>query len=385
MCLKDDFSHIQDVFICILLLRITFSIMMKRVIFLLPVMLISCKTKVEKIKPSIENISESIYASGSLKTRNQYQAFSTVNGVIEQVYVKEGDRVKKGQVLLLIGREVQQLNKENAILADKYADFNANQEKLNEAKLQIDLSQNKLKNDSLLYSRQKNLWQDQIGTKVELEQRELAYENSKTAWYSAVVKYNDLKRQLDFTSSQSKKNLSISKKLEDDFIIKSDIDGIVYNLFKVKGEMVGPQTQLAIIGNPGNFILEMQVDEYDITKIRKGQVVQVTMDSYKGQVFEASVSRIIPLMNEKSKTFLVEAEFTVKPDVLYPGTSFEANIVIQSKQKALLIPRNYMLNDSVVVKANGEKAFVKTGLKDYLKIEILSGLKADDELIKPVE
>ena len=90
-------------------------------------------------------------------------------------------------------------------------------------------------------------------------------------------------------------------------------------------------------------------------------------------------------MNEKSKTFLVEAEFTVKPDVLYPGTSFEANIVIQSKQKALLIPRNYMLNDSVVVKANGEKAFVKTGLKDYLKIEILSGLKADDELIKPVE
>ncbi len=359
--------------------------MIKRVIFLLPVIFISCKSKVEKIKPTIENISESIYASGSLKTRNQYQAFSTVNGVIEQVYVKEGDRVKKGQVILLIGREVQQLNKENAVLADKYADFNANQEKLNEAKLQIELSQNKLKNDSLLYTRQKNLWQDQIGTKVELEQRDLAYQNSKTAYYSAVVKYDDLKRQLDFTSSQSKKNLSISKKLEDDFIIKSDIDGIVYNLYKVKGEMVGPQTQLAIIGDPGNFILEMQVDEYDIVKIRKGQVVQVTMDSYKGQVFEASVTRIIPLMNEKSKTFLVEAEFTVKPEVLYPGTSFEANIVVQSKQKALLIPRNYMLNDSVVIKANGEKAIVKTGLKDYLKIEILSGLKADDELIKPVE
>jgi multidrug efflux pump subunit AcrA (membrane-fusion protein) len=359
--------------------------MLKRIFFLLPVIFISCKPKVEKTKPTIEDISESIYASGSLKSKNQYQALSTVNGVIEHVFVKEGDSVKKGDIILTIGREVQQLNKENAELADKYADFNSNQEKLNEAKQYIELSKSKMKNDSVLYNRQKNLWQDQIGTKVELEQRELAYQNSKTDYYSAIVKYDDLKRQIDFTSSQSKRTLSISRKLESDFIIKSDINGIVYNLPKVKGEMVGLQTPLAIIGDARNFILEMQVDEYDIVKIRKGLKVQVTMDSYKGRIFEAVITRIIPLMNEKSKTFLVEAEFTVKPDILYPGISFEANIVLQSKKDALLIPRNYMLNDSVVLKSNGEKTIVKTGLKDYLKIEILSGIRADDELQKPVQ
>lgn len=62
-----------------------------------------------------------------------------------------------------------------------------------------------MKNDSSLYFRQKNLWQQNIGTKVELEQRELAFQNSKASYYSSRVKYEDLKRQLNFTSSQSKK------------------------------------------------------------------------------------------------------------------------------------------------------------------------------------
>ena len=90
-------------------------------------------------------------------------------------------------------------------------------------------------------------------------------------------------------------------------------------------------------------------------------------------------------MNERSKTFLVEAAFIQQPEVLYPNISFEANIVIQSKNKAVLIPRNYLLNDSIVVKSNGDKVIVKTGLKDYQKIEIISGISADDELVKPTE
>lgn len=346
---------------------------------------VACKSKVEKIKPSTEAISESIYASGIIKSKNQYQAFATVNGIVENVFVSEGDTVKKGTAILSISNEAQRLSRDNAALAAQFSDFNSNQEKLNEAKLLLDLAKNKAKNDSALFFRQQNLWKQQIGSKVEFEQRELAYQNSKTAFYSARVRFDDLKRQLDFSSAQSKNNLQISSKLENDYTLKSEIDGIVYNITKSKGDLVGLQTAIATIGDAKEFILEMQVDEYDILKIKKGQLVFVSMDSYKGKVFEATVTKINPIMNERSKTFLVEATFKKAPEILYPNVNFEANILVQTKENALLIPRIYMLNDSLVINAKGDTVHVKTGLKDYKKIEILSGISANDELIKPAQ
>ncbi len=359
---------------------------MRRLTFFLSVpFLICCKDKTEKIKPEIASITESIYASGIIKSVDQYQAFATVNGIIETIFVSEGDTVKKGQPILSLSNEAQKLNKENAELVAQFSDFNTNEDKLNEAQLFIDLSRNKMKNDSSLFFRQKILWQQNIGTKVELEQRDLAYQNSKTAYYSSKVKYEDLKRQLSFNSSQSKKNLLISRKQESDFTLRSEIDGIVYSLLKSRGEIVGLQTPLAVIGDATHFILEMQVDEYDIFKLKHGLLVMISMDSYKGKAFKAKVTKIYPLMNERSKTFLVEAVFTDSPKTLYPNVTFEANIVLRTKDRALLIPRNYLVNDSLVIKANGEKVHVKSGLKDYQKVEILSGITEEDELQKPKE
>ena len=357
--------------------------MIRKILFISALSLFSCKSKEEKIKPTIESISESIYASGTLKSKDQYQAFATVNGIIENIFVTEGQAVKKGDPILSIYNEAQKLNKQNAELAEQFSDLNANQGKLNDAKALIDLAKNKMKNDSALYARQSSLWQQQIGTKTELEQRELAFENSRNAYQSAIIKYDDLKRQLNFTSEQSKKNLLISGRIEKDYTVRSEMDGIVYSLPKSKGEVVGIQTPLAVIGASQKFVLEMQVDEYDILKIKAGLPVLVTMDSYKGKVFDATVTKVNPLMDERSKTFLVEAEFTNPPATLYPNISFEANIVIRTKEKALLLPRNYLLNDSVVFKSGGEKVVVKTGLRDYQKIEILSGISANDELVKP--
>ena len=229
------------------------------------------------------------------------------------------------------------------------------------------------------------MWQQNIGSKVELEQRELAFQNSKSALYSARVKYEDLRRQLVLNAAQSQKTLQISSRLASDFTLRSDMNGIVYQLPKKKGELVTAQTPLAIIGDAEHFVLEMQVDEYDILKVEKGLKVLVTMDSYKGKVFDAVVTKIDPLMNERSKTFLVEATFTEAPKRLYPNVSFEANIILQTKEKALLIPRTYVINDSFVLKENGDKVAVKTGLKDYKMIEIISGISAEDKLKNPAE
>ena len=90
-------------------------------------------------------------------------------------------------------------------------------------------------------------------------------------------------------------------------------------------------------------------------------------------------------MNAQSKSFTVEADFIHPPASLYPNLTTEANIVIKVKEKALTIPRSYLLNDSTVMLANKEKRKVITGLKDYLKAEIIKGLSPTDQLIKPVQ
>ncbi|MHA8049630.1 efflux RND transporter periplasmic adaptor subunit [Aquirufa sp. ROCK-SH2] len=345
----------------------------------------SCKEKIETIHPEYHSITESIYATGLIKSKNQYQVFSSVNGIVEKVFVAEGDRVKVGDPLFLISNKTQELQKENAQLAANYANISNNVGKINEAKEFLELAKNKLKTDSNLYLRQRNLWKENIGTKVELEQKELLYLNSKTAYFSAKERLSELKRTLDFNSKQSQKNLSINSKISEDFIIRSKINGIVFNLQKSVGEIITTQFPIATIGNSEKYFMEMQVDENDIFKIHTGLKVFVTFDSYKNQVFEASVSKIYPYMNEKSKSFLIEAEFTKSPPNLFPNLTFEANIVINEKSKALLIPRTYLVDDSFVIKANDEKIKVKTGLNDFQMVEILSGLSANDEIKKPVK
>lgn len=350
--------------------------------FLVP-LFISCGSKVEKVKPVTENITESVYASAVVKAKNQYQVFSTVSGNINKIFVTENDLVKAGAPLINVTDKSSSINRENAGLAAAYADLNTNQEKLTDVKNSIALAQSKCSNDSLLFVRQQNLWNEGIGTKVELEQKELAYKNSKTALASAKIKYNDLEKQLQYNSKQAKNNLAISQYKESDFTIKSDINGKVYSLTKEQGEMVNPQMPLAIIGDATVFLLELQIDEYDIAKIKPGQKVLLTMDSYKGEVFEATVSKINPMMNERSKSFTIEAEFIKQPPVLYPNLTAEANIIIKTKEKALTIPRNYLINGSQVIVDKDKKLDVITGLKDYQKVEILKGITADDFIYKP--
>lgn len=107
------------------------------------------------------------------------------------------------------------------------------------------------------------------------------------------------------------------------------------------------------------------------------------MDSYKGQVFEAVVEKINPLMSERSKSFTIDAGFITQPPALYPNLTCEANIVIQEKEKTLTIPRAYLLENNYVLLANKEKRKVTTGLKDYQKVEILSGVTVNDFILKP--
>lgn len=347
------------------------------------VFLAGCKKKVETIKPQVTDITESVYASGVIKAENQYQVFASVNGIISEVFVTEGDEVTKGAILLAVKNETSRLGTENARLSAMFNEYDKNRNKLNELKLNIDFARNKWRVDSSLYTRQLNLWNQQVGSQVELEQRKLTFENSRALYLSAMLKYDDLKRQLSFTSQQSQNNLKISEQQQQDFEVKSEINGKVYSFLKEKGEIVTPQTVLAIVGSGNKFTVELQVDEYDIVRLKTGQLVLLTLDSYKGKVYEAVIQKVSPIMNERTKSFQVEAAFTKPPPVLYPNLTVEANVVIQTKKQVITIPRNLVSDEGTVTRVDGEKLKVQIGLKNYERVEIVSGITAADELILP--
>jgi len=346
---------------------------------------VSCQQNQERIQPTVEDISESVYASGIVKSRNQYQVFSTVNGIINDILVTEGDLVEAGTPIIKIINKTTVLSAKNAELAAEYARISANTEKLDELKMGIEIAKDKLKNDSLLLHRQQVLWNQSIGTRIELEQRELNYKNSILNFQSAETRYNDFKRQLKLNASQSQNNLRISTTLADDYILRSEIKGKVYDILKEKGELITTQAPVALIGNDSSFLLDLQVDEYDIARIREKQEVLITMDSYKDRVFKGILVKINPVMNERTKSFTVEAEFITRPPVLYPFLTVEANIIIQKKSKALTIPRAYLIDNAYVITHNGKRKRVETGLKDYEKVEILEGLTSDEFILRPKE
>ena len=346
---------------------------------------LACKKKQETTSPKEEKITESVYASGIIKSKNQYQVFSAVNGIVKEIFVTEGDIVKKGDPLYQLSNVAATLNAENAQINADYNSVESNTDKLNEAKIEIANAKAKMENDASLVEKQRNLWSLGIGTKNELDMRELTYTNSTNLYNSSKLHFKQIEKQLQLQEKQTQKLSAITLSNKTDFTVKSEFDGKIYSVIKKKGEMVNAQNSIALIGDATGFYLELQVDEYDIARVKKGQTILLSMDSYKNQVFEAVLDKINPAMNSQSKSFTIDANFIKPPSALYPNLTTEANIIIKVKEKAITIPRSYLVNNEFVLLSNKEKRKVVIGLMDYEKVEIISGIKLSDVIIKPAQ
>lgn len=354
-------------------------------LFWMVLLIASCKTEQEQTRPVLSSITESVYASGNIKSEGQYMVYASVSGILKQVLVTEGQMVKNGQPLFVIENKTPELNVENALLALELAkeNYQGGAARLKELELQIGLAKEKMALDSIQYIRQSNLWAQRIGTEQELDIKKVNFESSRNNYLALQQQYQQASLNLKNELQRAQNNYQISLQTKGDFTVKSEMDGRIYLLNKQKGELVSPQEYLAVLGSATQYIIELQVDEYDIVRVKEGQPVKVAMDSYKGQVFDARVSRILPVMNEKGRTFTVEAVFDRQPDVLYPNLTVEASIIIQVKDKSLTIPRAYLLETNEVILQDNVRRKVSVGLADLQKIEILSGLDTSDIILKP--
>ena len=365
---------------------ITRNLMLRYIGLLWIVLLfISCKSEQEQTKPTLTAVTESVYASGNIKSDGQYMVYASVSGILKQVLVTEGQLVKKGQPLFIVENKMPELNVENARLALDLAkeNYQGGAARLKELELQISFAKEKMALDSLQFARQSNLWAQKIGTEQELDIKKVNFESSRNNFLALLQQYQQVSLNLKNEWQRAQNNYQISLQTKGDFTVRSEIDGRIYLLNKQKGELISPQEYLALLGSATKYVIELQVDEYDIVRVKEGQPVKVAMDSYKGQVFDAHVSRILPVMNEKGRTFTVEAIFDRQPEVLYPNLTVEASIVIRVKENALTIPRAYLLETNEVIMQDNVRRKVATGLADLQKIEIISGLDTSDIILKP--
>ncbi|WP_310558422.1 efflux RND transporter periplasmic adaptor subunit [Flavobacterium sp.] len=357
---------------------------MKKIFLIILLFIISCKDKFEQTKPTIGDVTESVYASGIIKSENQYAVFSTVNGILNKIDVVAGQTITKDQLLFEIDDDKAELNTQNAKLTYQLSqnDNRYIQDKISEMELKVQLARDKLLVDKSLYDRNNRIKEDHIISEVDFEKVELAYKSSQLNLKTSQKQLSQLKLQLNFDQNKNNILLQIGQETQNDYQIKSALSGQLFDILVKEGTLISPQIPLAIIGKKNAFLLELEVDENDMARVKLNQSVLITLDSYKNQVFEAKVDKIFPIMNEQSRTFKIEAHFINPPQKLYPNLSAEANIVIQTKKNAVTIPKNYLLKGDSIQISKKEKRKVKIGLSDYQKVEIMEGLKADEIIYK---
>lgn len=349
-----------------------------------PVFFISCEQQQKEIYPVETSITESVYASVIVQPDSLYQAFAVVNGILDENLVEEGDEVQQGDVLVQIIKTNPELASKNALLALQLARENYEggaavlsglEEEIKAAKLQF-------LNDSVNFRRQERLWEQQIGSRSDLENRKLIYQKSDAALEVLQQKYLRTKNELETQLRQAENSYRSSLVNTTDFTVTSKIDGRVYAVHKNPGEIVNTAQPLVTLGSSNRFVVEMLVDEEDIVRVGPGQMVYINLDAYRGTIFRAIVSKIYPKKDERNQTFLVEALFENAPEVLLPGLSGEANIVVAKRENTLVIPRDLLVGNNLVRTENG-LVEVEIGLQSLDSVEIRKGIKATTELLPP--
>ena len=347
---------------------------------------ISCnKEKKQSVTPEIQSITESVYSSVTIQPDSLYEVYSAVTGILEKSFVEEGSLISENQPIFKITNDNPKLNTENARLTMEMAkdNYNGKNPILTDLKNEVNLAKLKYTNDSINYSRQKTLWDKNIGSKVDYDSKKLQFETTKQQLSSIKNKYLRTQKELKQQVEQAANNYKASLYQTKDFTVKSKLNGVVYSIYRNVGELISAQQPIAAIGSKNNFIAELLIDEVDIAKIEINQKVLISLEAYKNQTFEAKVTKIYPQKNERSQTFKIEALFIEMPTKLYPGLSGEANIVISKKENCLTIQKIYF-NDGKVLTDDGEVE-VETGLESLDKIEILSGIDKTTKIYLPTE
>lgn len=362
---------------------------MTRILFLAAVLLLFAGCGRNNIvHPERKNIIETVYASGKIMADSEYTVYALNQGTVIKKPVNEGDHVDKNQIIYVINNSAPaaRLNAANTTYDKAKEDLSTNSRVLADLKIAMQNAAIKFSNDSLQYTRLKALWNEGVGTKSGLDNAEMQYRMSQNEKRSAREKYYSTVNDLNVSLKNAQSQVATAQNDLNNYIIRAERPGTVYQMLKEKGEAVKANDVLALLGKSSDRIIRLAVDQEDINRVKVGQQVLLKTDASGDKIYQAKVLRIYPTMNEADQTFRVEAGFTGNDTQPYIHTSVEANIIIQKKQQALVIPGQVLLTgDSVKIKQDGhvKTIHVQTGIHTLNDVEILDGLDEHSDLVVP--
>ena len=362
---------------------------MKNVLLVvISIVTVGCSKKQETMQPIIKDITQAVYASGRLYPKNFYRVASKVPGIVADVYVVAGDTVKRGMPLIKIRNTVAQIGVESAENLYELAFENANSTGtlLGAAEADLKSAQLRYEYDSVTATRQRRLLDARATSQSVYDAAAIQVEVSRQLLRKAQQSYKNLQQRAQTDKKNARLQVAAQKSTRDDYVIYAEEDGIVYDVLPSVGELISPQMVLIELGRVSDYEVVLNVDETDIAFLRTGQHVVYTIDSYKHEKFFGVITHINPRVSAADKTSRVTASISQSEVIRFlPGMSLEANIVVAERNKAVVIPRDYLKNGSFV-QIEGDNGpvmqKVTVGIEDLRYVEIVKGISTRDVIVK---
>lgn len=294
--------------------------------------------KVESIVK--QSFSHNFIAAGELESIEEAFISPEITGQIMSVNVKEGQQVKKGQMLAKL----------NTVIIENT---------IREVKTQLSLAKT-------IYEKQTVLWNKNIGS----EQQYLQVKNNYESFQN---KLNTLNAQYDMA------------------LIKSPIDGVIEKIALKKGELASPGMQFMQIVNIDKLFVTLKLSEAYLSVIKKGDIVDITFTSYPGITFREPVYRTGNVINKQNRTFIVQIKIDNENGKLKPNLLANVKINDYDTDNAIVLPSIIIKEDMtgsfiyIIGDDNGncvaDKIYIKTGISYKDKTEVIEGLSAGDVII----
>ncbi|MEG8990428.1 efflux RND transporter periplasmic adaptor subunit [Ignavibacteria bacterium 4148-Me] len=307
-------------------------------------------------------ISGMLKAPAKVITNQDYEAqvSSLVQGRVLEVYVKEGDYVKEGQILMHVeGLEIGE------IIADYL-----------QAKAMLDFTK-------AAYERQQTLLEQNVGSQK-------SFLESKAEYEKALAEYNAEDKRihsigLEHSDIETSKD---SEHIAGVLPIKAPIGGIIVERNVVIGQLVEANTTAFKIMNISNLWAEGQIYEKDLTKVTGKPKVEFTTPAYPNEKFKGEVILIGQTIDEHSRTIKVRASLQNTNGKLKPNMFGELFIPISSNTKGIIVPTDAIVkegNESYVFVVENDSTFsrrnVETGIEFAGMREVVSGIKKGEKIV----
>jgi membrane fusion protein (multidrug efflux system) len=299
---------------------------------------------------SLEKVERTVEASGTFLPEDEVEVSAEIKGKIKEIHVEEGDRVKKDDLLVKI-------DDERFILAVKKAGATSNQARSNRT------------NTQRTFERTKDLYLKGVVGKQQ-------YDDKETAAILA-------EKQLENASV----DLDLAKKDLKDTKIFSSLTGLITEKIASIGEYVEEGDVLLRVEQISPIKLHVYIPERYTGEVKLGQAIQADVDAYPGRQFQGAVAVIGPGIDPETRNVRIEARFLNKDERLRPGFFAHTKIIIQTKQRALVVPQS-----AIIIREGYKKVFIKEGNRAKErkvetgsffdgKVEIRKGLRGDEEII----